>query len=820
MHNPMIVQLTHAGQQLGGEATHQRLRQAARELHQRLERALGAELHKDEQLLAMHFDAIVAHQILVLNALENLQLLGDILQRTRLARLYGNLLHGHQLARIVVHSRVHLAKASLANLDATMPAKVDAARSNLHLVAGVQRLDLANEPAIAQTLLQVEIQSIDSITHALLSQRQRALAAFAASGRGIYGRRLWHQQTQLTIGAGQRRLQHIVSAVDARVNARVGVLLLQTELRMQQFVVLRRLQQRRCIGIQHDAAAAAARRHGRARGRARATGGRRGGLACARRGLFARHLLRLRGNAHHMRNAAIHLLLQLLKLLVIQMLCDLQITGEHQELQALAGPARAHATPTLAALHDEVHPHFGKRNDAQRQIHRMRAVLVIHNALLEQPYDILVILEPKLVALMQNLTRAREHRQAILLVQLLHVALAAALLHALDNLGQLVAHLEHILLQQLERRLDVRAYEVMLLIGHIVLVVLAMKVGGLHIAAESLGKEQNLDGALALRGEQRLRLTANGQQLPLELLVVVVLRRASDLLVQLLRALHQARRNAAQQLANDAAELLGRQRMHALDHGTDELCEHPLLLQHGLLIRLGHRHQHQLIDVVQVQLKRLAHCRVVLIEYVNIAAQLGLVLGQRRRHVPLIALAMRQRQRQALAQLLHQLAQTQRIGTHRARLQAHAQKLVHKLQWNAAEKDKRGYIRGQRDRLRLLAPVAIGAQLNDLLATYLRIHRSGCAIFIQRLCIQLKVLQLFSARTLQRYVRLVQRHIVQLMQKRQRLGQPTTLEHVLDKLAIQPGGLFAIAVVAGAAQRLHAEYIDVMHGILAHLSLG
>lgn len=116
MDDAVLVQLLDGGQQLRGKPARQALVQLAGQLDETLERALGAQLHEDQQLLAVHLDAVVLDQIFVRDALEDLQLNGHVLDGARLVRLYGDLLHGHQLAGGVVDGRVHFAEAALADL--------------------------------------------------------------------------------------------------------------------------------------------------------------------------------------------------------------------------------------------------------------------------------------------------------------------------------------------------------------------------------------------------------------------------------------------------------------------------------------------------------------------------------------------------------------------------------------------------------------------------------------------------------------------------------------------------------------------------------
>lgn len=61
----------------------------------------------------MDLDAVVAHQVLVTDALEYLEFLSDVADCAVVIGLKRQLLHCHQLSRLVVYGCVHLAEPSL-----------------------------------------------------------------------------------------------------------------------------------------------------------------------------------------------------------------------------------------------------------------------------------------------------------------------------------------------------------------------------------------------------------------------------------------------------------------------------------------------------------------------------------------------------------------------------------------------------------------------------------------------------------------------------------------------------------------------------------
>ena len=75
-------------------------------------------------------------KVRMVNGLKYPEFLGHALEGLVVVVLQGDLLHGHDVARLVVDGGVHLAEVPLTNLDASLPRKFDLSGSNMNLVLG------------------------------------------------------------------------------------------------------------------------------------------------------------------------------------------------------------------------------------------------------------------------------------------------------------------------------------------------------------------------------------------------------------------------------------------------------------------------------------------------------------------------------------------------------------------------------------------------------------------------------------------------------------------------------------------------------------
>ena len=133
--HPRLVQTRHGIHELPGVSPDQPLLQPVLGGgHQQLQRPLRAVLHEDQHLLSVNFNTEVFDEVKVVDGLKYPELLSDTLECLVVIVLEGDLLHGHDVPRLVVDGGVHLAEVPLPNLDSSLPGELDLPGSDVDLV--------------------------------------------------------------------------------------------------------------------------------------------------------------------------------------------------------------------------------------------------------------------------------------------------------------------------------------------------------------------------------------------------------------------------------------------------------------------------------------------------------------------------------------------------------------------------------------------------------------------------------------------------------------------------------------------------------------